>query len=244
MNYQFVGKTKDFFDGKEHFRLTRIQATKDIPSLGVKKGDLGGWIEKESNLPSNSTGWVADDAVVMGNSVIGNNVKVQNEATVIHSVIDGTISIMGDAWIYHSKIEGIGIIKEKVRFLENSMNVENFWIDGLATIQNSTLNGKNISIGNNVFCEKLQFSPMTKDIVMDGELTINKLFNGKNSNNHQLIIEAQDIHIGGYISLNGLISIHQDKLDLIGIKYIENQREEFFDIQRNILSDEGDLIIK
>lgn len=30
--------------------LHRIRALRDIPSAGVKSGDLGGWIEKESNL--------------------------------------------------------------------------------------------------------------------------------------------------------------------------------------------------
>ena len=45
--------------------LHRIRALRDIPSAGVKSGDLGGWIEKESNLSKYGDAWVCDNAKVM-----------------------------------------------------------------------------------------------------------------------------------------------------------------------------------
>jgi hypothetical protein len=55
---------------KKHFKLTettkvnkfglilyQIQATRDLPLHGVKEGDLGGWVQKESNLNENAWVW-------------------------------------------------------------------------------------------------------------------------------------------------------------------------------------------
>ena len=46
--------------------LYRIQATENIPSRYVDKGDLGGFIEKEANLSGNA--WVFGNAEVSGNA--------------------------------------------------------------------------------------------------------------------------------------------------------------------------------
>ena len=46
--------------------LYRIQATENIPSRYVDKGDLGGFIEKEANLSGDA--WVYGDARVSGNA--------------------------------------------------------------------------------------------------------------------------------------------------------------------------------
>lgn len=45
-------------------KLYRIQALKDFK--GVKSGDIGGYIEKESNLSQYDNAWVSDDAQVSG----------------------------------------------------------------------------------------------------------------------------------------------------------------------------------
>ena len=44
--YELTDETKNFCG----ITLHRIRALRDIPSVNVKSGDLGGWIEKESNL--------------------------------------------------------------------------------------------------------------------------------------------------------------------------------------------------
>ena len=47
-------------------KLYRIQALKDFK--GVKSGDIGGYIEKESNLSQSGNAWVSGNALVYGNA--------------------------------------------------------------------------------------------------------------------------------------------------------------------------------
>jgi len=62
MNKYKLTKTKEAFG----ITLYRIKALKDFGD--VKKGDLGGWIEKEENLSQENFCWVSGDARVFGNA--------------------------------------------------------------------------------------------------------------------------------------------------------------------------------
>lgn len=62
------------------FTLHRIKALKDFSD--VKKGDLGGFVEKESNLAQDGDCWVYDDAAVYDNAEIYGNAKVFNNAEI------------------------------------------------------------------------------------------------------------------------------------------------------------------
>ena len=54
--------------------LYRIEA---LGNFGyVKKGNLGGWIEKEDNLSQSGTCWVYDDAIVSQNAKVSGKAKV------------------------------------------------------------------------------------------------------------------------------------------------------------------------
>ena len=48
--------------------LHQIQALRDIPTHGVKTGDMGGWIEKEDNLEHEGDAWVYGNARVGGDA--------------------------------------------------------------------------------------------------------------------------------------------------------------------------------
>jgi acyl-[acyl carrier protein]--UDP-N-acetylglucosamine O-acyltransferase len=76
--------------------LHRIRALRDIPTSGVKKGDLGGYIEKEDNLSHEWSCWVHKEA------------RVCEEAQVSwHAQISGSARVSGDAQIYgHARISG------------------------------------------------------------------------------------------------------------------------------------------
>jgi hypothetical protein len=50
--------------------LTQIKAAIDLPQFNVKAGDLGGWIEKETNFPEFSKGWIFTNAIVMHGGVM------------------------------------------------------------------------------------------------------------------------------------------------------------------------------
>ena len=59
MKYEFTGETKVEFG----VTFKRIRALVAIASVGVNVGDVGGWVEKESNLSQ-----VSGDAWVYGNT--------------------------------------------------------------------------------------------------------------------------------------------------------------------------------
>lgn len=56
--YEFTGETRKIGD----ITVKRIRAARDF--AGVKKGDFGGWIEKEENLSHECNAWVYGDAWV------------------------------------------------------------------------------------------------------------------------------------------------------------------------------------
>ena len=60
--YKLTEETKQH----EGITLYRIQALIDIPSIGVIAGDLGGWLESESNLGQDGNAWVCENALVCG----------------------------------------------------------------------------------------------------------------------------------------------------------------------------------
>ena len=66
MKYKLTTNTKQVND----FTVYQIEALIDIPSIYVKKGNLGGWIEKEANLSQERNAWVSGDARVYGNAKI------------------------------------------------------------------------------------------------------------------------------------------------------------------------------
>ena len=76
----------------KHF-LHRIRALKDFGD--VKKGDLGGFIEKEENLSQDGDCWVYGDAKVYYNAVISNDAKVYGNALVYEDA-----KVFGNAKVY------------------------------------------------------------------------------------------------------------------------------------------------
>ena len=65
--YEFTGETKLLFG----ITLRRIRAAITITfptGFQIKAGELGGWIEKESNLDHDGDAWVSGNAEVSGNA--------------------------------------------------------------------------------------------------------------------------------------------------------------------------------
>lgn len=105
--------------------LYRIQALKDILSIKVKKGDLGGWVESYNNLDHEGDCWVRDEAKVYrnakvyedaqvygkawvhGQSIVGGNAKVYDNAEVrSNAMIIGNAEICGTAKVDHDVNKG------------------------------------------------------------------------------------------------------------------------------------------
>ena len=88
--------------------LHRVVATKTFTSANgriIHAGDVGGWIEKKSNLSGNA--WVSDDAQVYGDAQISGEALVFGNATVSgnakafeDSLVVGNAQVYGDAQVY------------------------------------------------------------------------------------------------------------------------------------------------
>ena len=93
--YELTNKTIEFYGRK----LYRIRALKDF--IGVKAGDLGGYIEKKENLSQDGLCWVYGNAQVCDNAGVYGNAQyacVQGfghvyRNTTFFRCVDGTIGV-------------------------------------------------------------------------------------------------------------------------------------------------------
>ena len=88
--FELTGESKVGIHG---ITVYRIRATKDIPKLGVKAGDVGGWVQ--SLHLENGSARVGDSAWVSGNAQVSGDARVYGAAWVF-----GNAQVYGDAWVY------------------------------------------------------------------------------------------------------------------------------------------------
>ena len=78
--------------------LFRIRALRNIPCHGVRKGDLGGFIESEFNLSQAENCWVSEDAWISGSAIVSGNARVFGDASVSENAeVSGNASVSGNA---------------------------------------------------------------------------------------------------------------------------------------------------
>nr|DAH24697.1 MAG TPA: putative transferase, nesg, ydcK, Structural Genomics.38A [Caudoviricetes sp.] len=81
--------------------LHRIRALVDIERWGVKAGDLGGWVEKESNLDQDHDAWVSGKARVYGKAWVPDDAWVSGKARVYGKArVSGNAQVSGKARVY------------------------------------------------------------------------------------------------------------------------------------------------
>ena len=87
MKYKLTENTK-IVDG---ITLYQIQALTNFGD--IKSGNLGGWIEKESNLSQEGSCWVYGNAWVYCNALVSGNARVYGDA-----------QVYGNAWVYDNAV--------------------------------------------------------------------------------------------------------------------------------------------
>lgn len=103
MKYKLTGETKLWFDRTLH----RIRALIDIKEHGVKKGDLGGWIENEENLSHDGAAWVGGLAVVCDAAQVCDGALVSDSALVYDAArISGLAQVCDGAQVSGSAVVG------------------------------------------------------------------------------------------------------------------------------------------
>lgn len=116
MKYEFTDHHQAVPLFNKTIMVTQIKALRDIPSIGVKKGDVGGHISSSNALSHYGDAWVFPgsivhsggrvnkNAVVSGNSIIASNGIVEGDAHVEDSSILGDSIIGGEATVESSRI--------------------------------------------------------------------------------------------------------------------------------------------
>lgn len=96
-----------------HAKLYRIRALKNFSDL--KRGDLGGYVENESNLSQFGNCWIYDNACVLSFSTVCENAKIRDSAIIRDgSSIYGNAEVSGTAIVeMYSSVLGTAKISDK-----------------------------------------------------------------------------------------------------------------------------------
>ena len=111
--YELTSETKKVNICSGTYIVHRIKALKDFGD--VKKGDLGGWVEKESNLSQEGNCWIYDNAMVYENAKVQDNAKVfDNVCACDNSLVKDNAEVHGDD-VY---LNGTAIIHDYAKVLK------------------------------------------------------------------------------------------------------------------------------
>lgn len=96
--FELTGESR-IYNGRTLFR---IRALKDF--YNMRAGELGGWLERESNLSQDGTAWVTESAMVMDRAHVQDGAVVQSD-----SILSGKVNVFGKAIITS------GVIKDEAK---------------------------------------------------------------------------------------------------------------------------------
>jgi carbonic anhydrase/acetyltransferase-like protein (isoleucine patch superfamily) len=132
MKYGFTGDTMEHCG----YILQRIICLESI-AYSVIKDQLGGWIEKESNLSQDGNAWVADEAKVYGNAQIQGNATVKNHAMVWeNAIVFGNASVYDDAHVRDdARIYGDAQIFGDARIIESAEVYGDAYVSGHVLVE-------------------------------------------------------------------------------------------------------------
>ncbi|UNY39855.1 glucosamine N-acyltransferase [Bacillus phage vB_BauM_KLEB27-3] len=107
---------------RRKIKLFRIVALKDIPSIGVVKGERGGLVHSEYNLSQDGDCWIYYSACVYDQARVSEDAQIEDSAQVFeHACIYGS-SIVSDNTIVcgHSKVYESAVISDFARVSGNA----------------------------------------------------------------------------------------------------------------------------
>ena len=121
-------------------KLYRIEALKDFSN--VKKGDKGGFVEREENLSQNGDCWIYDNAKVFENAEVFENAKVYEDANIYgNAKIYENAKVYGNANVRsNAKVYGYAIIFDNAMIHGDTQVYKNAMVFGKANIcEDSTI---------------------------------------------------------------------------------------------------------
>ena len=156
MKYKLTEETIIYF-GKT---LYRIEALKDFGN--VKKGDKGGYVEKEDNLSQEGNCWISDnakvfdsalvsgDAEVFGYAIVYGNAKVYDNTLVYgNAKVFDNAYVYGDAYVYgNALVSGDAQVYDYARVSDNAYVYVNAKVYGNAQVYGNVEISGNAEIKN------------------------------------------------------------------------------------------------
>ena len=141
--------------------LHRIEAVRDFAN--IKKGDKGGFIEKEENLSQSGDCWVYANAVVFGKAVVRDNAEVYgcarvcNDAEVCddaevfdNAIVCGDVKVYGNARVCgNSKVYGNAKVYDDALVCEDAQVYGYAWVCGDARVYGNARVYDNATISSN-----------------------------------------------------------------------------------------------
>ena len=130
--------------------LYRIEALRDFGD--VKKGDKGGFIEKEGNLSQSDNCWVYGNAKVCDKAMVYNNAKVYDNVMVFdNAMVYGNAKVSGNAIIHEdAKVYGDAKVSGNAEVYDNGA------VYGMAMVYGDTMVYENAKIyGNARVCDNV-----------------------------------------------------------------------------------------
>ena len=149
-------------------KLYRIKALKNFGT--IKTGELGGYIEKESNLSHEGDCWVSNNAKVFQNAEVSDNAMVYMDA-----VVAGYAKIKDDTRIYDSAmVHGFAIISEKANIFNNAVIAQEGKVSGTALVRGHACILDGCVEGNSIICDcaKIIGNSNIKDMYIGSDSTI------------------------------------------------------------------------
>ena len=125
--YELTNETK-LFNGVTLHRIKALKDFGDVKNFGdVKKGDLGGWIEKEENLNQVGTAWIFNDASVSGDARVSGN-----------AIVSGNAWVYGDAWVSdNARVYDRAWVSDNARVYGNAIVSVNARVSGNACVSDN-----------------------------------------------------------------------------------------------------------
>jgi len=153
MKYKLTENTIQY-NGKT---LYQIQALKSFDH--VKKGELGGWIENESNLSHEGNCWVYGDAQVYGKAWVGDNAQVFGYAQVYGKAwVYEDVHVYGDAKIHgNAKVYGNAQVFDNAQVFNNAQVYGNAWVFSNAQVYGNAKVFDDSEVSHGEFSEDLYY---------------------------------------------------------------------------------------
>ena len=168
--------------------LYRIRAEKNFSD--VRKGEFGGFVEREANLSHSGNSWIYDDACVYNNARVCNNACICNDARIYNNAyIYGNACVHNNACVYHdARVYDNAHIYDNTHVYDNARIYDNVHVANHARIYgdayvygNASISGNSCVYGDAQVCgdarvygearigedAKIQFSRLKTDLKED-----------------------------------------------------------------------------